>query len=125
MALSRRRLLGVLGGTGIAAGTGVACAASNGTPIVMLNNKTDRERTVTVTLVGTDSGTVHVDETVRIDVDDSRAVSDFDIDEPVTATVTTDHGLERSFRWDRVDPGYALSVDIQPDEIGFAVARVP
>lgn len=123
--MSRRRVLGLVGGAGLAIASGVVYAAPDGLPFVMLNNRTDRDQAITVTLEGVESETTLVDTTVTVSADESRAVSDVPTGEPVVATVSAERGPENSIRWDQVDDEHALSVGIKPEEIGFEVASEP
>lgn len=89
---------------------------------VFLNNQTVSELTVTLVVERRDDGESLVDETVTIAADDTEGFTDVVDGEPVTVRVAVEDGPEEAYEWTETGSDRALSVGIDADSIGFAVA---
>lgn len=89
---------------------------------VFLNNNTDEERTVTVTVDEADDGERLVDETVTVAAGGTATLTNVVNGEAVVVTVAVADGPEGSDEWTDTGGENALSVSIEADAIGFTVA---
>lgn len=89
---------------------------------VFLNNQTESELTVALVVERRDDGESLVDETVTIAGGDSEGFTDVADGEPVTVRVAVEDGPEETYEWTETGSDRALSIGIEADSIGFAVA---
>lgn len=125
--ITRRSALGVLGGCAAVglAGTAVADADPEGAPVVIVNNQTSDERTVSTVIRRAETDETVVDETVSMPSDEAEGYGDLVAGEVLVVPIQTAHGLAETYRWEQTDPANTLSVGISAAGIGVAVATPP
>lgn len=122
--ITRRSVLGLIGGCTAAgvAGAVVASAEPDRTPLVVVNNQTSDEQTISTVIRRAETDEKVVDETRSIPADDEEGYGDLVAGETLVVTIQAANGLAETYHWEETAPENALSVGITSDKIGFAVA---